>query len=149
VKKYINNERGLTLIELLAVLVIGSLILILISNIHIFGHKQNKEQSQKAASLYDVSYAAKVITKEIRKAEKVKVKNDILTLNPDKPNQVIFKESNGSIFMNESPIVMDITRFIVKRKEGSNKIIELDIESQSLNGKITTEIYFRGGDLIE
>jgi prepilin-type N-terminal cleavage/methylation domain-containing protein len=147
-RNYINNERGLTLIELLAVLVIGSIILILISNIHIFGHKQNKEQSQKATSLYDVSYASKVITKEIRKAEKGKVKNNILTLNPDKPNQVIFKESNGSILMNGNPIVKDITKFIVKRKEVSNKIIELDIESQGINGKIKTEIYFRG-DLIE
>ena len=96
-------------------LVIGSIVLILISNIHVFGHKQNKEQSQKASSLYDVSYAAKVITKEIRKAESVKVKNNILTLNQDKPNQVIFKESNNSILMNGSPIVKDITKFIVKR----------------------------------
>ncbi|MER2090755.1 MAG: prepilin-type N-terminal cleavage/methylation domain-containing protein, partial [Sporosarcina sp.] len=37
--KHLSSEKGLTLVELLAVLVIGTIIFLLISNIHLFSQK--------------------------------------------------------------------------------------------------------------
>lgn len=158
--KYLKNNRGITLVELLAVIVIGSILIILISNIHVFGHKQSNKQSEKSASLFDVSYAAKVITKEIRKAETVKVEENILTLNQGKANQIIFKEQNKSLLMNNNPIVNEVSLFIVQPKtteqpngdesiEHNKNILELTIKGKESKEAVTTEIFIRGENLNE
>ena len=95
-KKYIKNEKGLTLVEILAVIIIGSIIMLLISNVHLFGQKQYKSQSEKSRHLYDVTYAAKVITKEIRKADEKGIvnigsKSDHIKLN----NEIEYKYNSG------------------------------------------------------
>ncbi|WP_210468765.1 PilW family protein [Sporosarcina sp. 6E9] len=155
--KYLENDRGITLVELLAVIVIGSLMLILISNIHIFGHKQSNDQSENSKNLFDVSYAAKMITKEVRKAETVNAEGDILTLNRGKQNEIVFKKQSTSLVMNGSPIVKEISEFIVHPKGSTvdkKNILLLTIKGKYLEGKrsteeITTEIFIRGENLNE
>ena len=72
----LRNERGLTLIEVLAATVIGTMLILLIGNALLFGLKQYKNQSTKAQELTDVTFVAKVITKEIRKATEIKTYNN-------------------------------------------------------------------------
>jgi len=106
------NENGLTLVEVLAVIVIGSLLIILISNTHLFGQKQYKIQWEKAAGLYDVSYALNVITKEIRESEVCTVFGEgSITLDGDR---YTFDSSNHSINKNDIPFALDIQLFSVK-----------------------------------
>jgi prepilin-type N-terminal cleavage/methylation domain-containing protein len=139
-KKYLNNERGLTLIELLAVLIIGAIIFLLISNIHIFSQKQYKEQTIKAEHLFDVTYAAKVITKEIRKS-----KNPVLiSANEIHLDGIIYKFEIGSNSINKNgvSIASNIKDFHVEKitdLKWSIKIVNLS------NKKIETELTFRKG----
>ena len=105
------------MVELLAVIVIGSIIILLIFNVHLFGQNQYKEQSTKAEQLYDVTYVAKVITKEIRKAVSAETDglqlkvNKILILNKDLSNEIIFKEENNQILMNGKLLAQGTVKF--------------------------------------
>jgi prepilin-type N-terminal cleavage/methylation domain-containing protein len=140
-KKYIKNDNGLTLVELLAVLAIGSIILILISNVHLIGQKQYKSQSENANSLNDVTYAMKVITKEIRKAKNPQWINE---------HEIILDEINYKFDNNEKAIkkagitlIADIEEFKVTKRTDKGWVIVI----KSIYGKkIKTEIVFRKGD---
>lgn len=145
-KKYLNNEKGLTLVEILAVIIIGSIILLLISNVHLFGQKQYKSQSEKTMHLYDVSYAAKVITKEIRKADEKGIANVGSKSDYIKLTSVIeykYNSANKSIENKDGTIlVKDIKEFVISRS-GS----QVDLEIISVTGeKVKTKIVLRKGD---
>lgn len=144
-RKPLKNEKGLTLVEVLAVIVIGSIILLLILNTLIFGQKQYKEQSEKARSLYDVTYAAKVITKEIRKADKSKIQNMGSNKNHIKLADDIeykYNSHNESIDTKDgSTLVKGVGKFYIELEDD-----KVSIKIESLSNKIVeTEIVLRRG----
>lgn len=69
----LRNEKGLTLVELLATLVIGAIVLSLIMGIHVTIQKQYTKQKADIGYFLDVTTAAKAITKDIRMADTVEV----------------------------------------------------------------------------
>lgn len=66
--KKILNRNGLTLIEVLAVIIIIILIFSIIYGIQFNSNNQYKMQIEKNEQLNDISYALKVITKDFRKS---------------------------------------------------------------------------------
>ncbi|MFJ7936427.1 prepilin-type N-terminal cleavage/methylation domain-containing protein [Sporosarcina sp. NPDC096371] len=145
-KKYLRNEKGLTLVEVLAVIIIGSIILLLISNVHVFGQKQYNSQSEKSRHLSDVTYAAKVITKEIRKADErgivnVDEKGDHIKLT----DRIEYKYNRAEKWIenkDKTIVVKDISKFEAKRT-GSQ--VNLKIISET-GEKVETKIILRKGD---
>lgn len=78
----IKSERGVTLVELLAAISLLSIVLLLASSVHLFGQKQMNSQSDEVQKQSQERLAANLITKEIRKAKTVEVKNpNQLTVN--------------------------------------------------------------------
>ncbi len=78
----IKSERGVTLVELLAAIALLSIVILLASSVHLFGQKQMNSQSDEVQIQSQERLAANLITKEIRKAKIVEVKNpNQLTLN--------------------------------------------------------------------
>lgn len=154
-KKLLRNESGLTLIEVLAAAVIGTMLLLLIWNALLFGLKQYKNQSTKAQDLTDVTYIAKIITKDIRKAEKISIgkTGDSLFLTIDNDTKIyVFNESEGTLLLNERPIFSEIKSFYIRRDKKVPNILEIKITHYSDNSeeeKINTEIYMRKGVKIE
>lgn len=151
-KNYLYNEKGITLVEVLAVLVIGTIILLLISNIHLFSQKQYKSQSEKTRHLYDVTYAVKVITKEIRKANAstIEISDDGHSIKLNAQTEYKFNGDDKSIVIKsvnpttEILFVAGIKNFEI-RKERSKLIIEIESMSDEKNKteKIKTEIILR------
>ncbi len=145
-RKYLNNERGLTLVEILAVIIIGSIIMLLISNVHLFGQKQYKSQSERSRHLYDVTYAAKVITKEIRKADARGIENIGSNRDHIKLTDSIeykFKSTDQTIENKDGTIlVKDIKEFVISKSSS-----QVNLKIISVTGeKIETKIVFRKGD---
>lgn len=68
-KSLIKNTRGMTLIEILAVTVITSIIAVLVFSIIHLSVTQQVKQTRETASLNDVTYALKVVTKDIRRSK--------------------------------------------------------------------------------
>lgn len=85
-----SSQKGLTLIELLASIVIFFIVSLLVFNIVYSSTKQNHEQSNEATQINNAAYLLKQITKDIRKT------NNVETKLIDAQTTYIFKNSNPS-----------------------------------------------------
>lgn len=143
------NQNGVSLVEVLAVLVIGTILLLMLFNIHLFSQKQYQDQMTKMKHLNDVTYIAKIITKEIRKTTASNV--HIMTPDSIRINSIEYrlKDNTESIVKvdggtTETVLANNIGYFNVEKN--SRKII-IEIKSTAnRNGKaehIKTEITLR------
>lgn len=146
--KQLKEERGLTLIEVLAATVVGTIVILLIGNTLLFGLKQYKNQSEKAQDLTSVTIVAKAVTKDIRKAMSVEIEDGDLILEIEDENEnekVIYKfdTENRIILKNEQDFYTGIELFKISM---SNNKLNLIIKSKDKNGipeEINTELYLR------
>ena len=67
-----KNQHGVSLIEVLAVLVIGAIVMALAMSFVISSNKQNHAQQDEVRQIYDSAYILKLITKDIRSATSLK-----------------------------------------------------------------------------
>ncbi|RNF41273.1 prepilin-type N-terminal cleavage/methylation domain-containing protein [Planococcus salinus] len=145
-----ESEKGITLVELLAALVISSIIVVLAMNIFSTGQNQYNSQNIKVEQLNDVRYALKVITKEIRQADKVEIEDPHLKLGTD--SSVIFTFEDGEILHNGVPLLLGIQEFPFEKDEKDNRILIIKVKSSEQKGKmqqLQTEIYIREGVIFE
>lgn len=133
------NHDGLTLLEVLAVLVITIIVAAILFSIIISGHEQYKNQSQKNLELTDASYHLKVFTKDIRKSRNVSWENSTLTL-----DGVPYSYSNNSIKKNGT-IFIDNVIMEVETITNSKNVTKIEIE---VNG-VSTTIVVRSGISID
>lgn len=142
-KKRLNNEHGLTLAELLATLVIGSLIIILIMSALVFVQKQFVSQKGSLQENTDISIALKSITRDARVATAFEVPNDkTLIITKDSGATVTYSLKDTILQRDNVNYIFNVANFIVTNK-GKNKFNVL-IESKS-RMNISTEIVLRGG----
>lgn len=134
-----NNEKGVTLVELLLALAIISMILLLIGNVQLFGQKQFTSQNKNIDQQANVRLAAKMITKEIRKANEVEIDGNTLKIGDD-----VFELKGTDIEKNGEAIIHHIDDL---KFTPLNDGITLEITSiEDSNGKkesISTTIYTR------
>lgn len=136
-KSLLKNNKGLTLVELLAVIVISSIIMIVLFSIFLNGQNQAQTQRDKNLQLIDVAYVLKVLTREIRKTDIVEVQNnDTLIID----NEIYtFNSADNTITKNGDVFQNNINQFQV------NKVLnKITIQITSIDG-ITqkTEIVLR------
>lgn len=139
-----NNERGITLVELLAALSILSVVILLAGSIHLFGQRQFITQTDSANQANDFSYAMTVMTTELRKQkpENVEVTPGIIKIN----NEDSFYQEGNKLKGLGTNIAESVSRFnpvMLEDKTG----VEISIEStnqMAANKKYQTTIYFRG-----
>ncbi|WP_078552410.1 prepilin-type N-terminal cleavage/methylation domain-containing protein [Bacillus alkalicellulosilyticus] len=140
-----GNNKGLTLIEVVATLAIVSMVLLLINAIHLSGQKQVVTQSNQIEHQGNVRLALNMITKEIRSAEKVEVAGHVITLKDKNGVEVAkIKHAGTEILKNGDAMISFIDQLLVEKVD--NKIT-LDITSEALeNGqqvRQSTVIYIR------
>lgn len=144
IKKQLTNEKGLTLIELLSVLAIGAIIVLLLSNVMIGIQKQYTQQSAESESLFDVTYAAKVVTKDFRMSETVilngESSGDVTFVKPDEAEIVYhYNETEQILYKNGIPFIREVTGFTVSEKDDMYAV-----RISSANGKsVETELIQR------
>ena len=138
-KKQTNNERGITLVELLAAIVLASIVMMLIYSVLMTGTKQYKSQFDKNKQVTEISYTLKMITKDIRKTEKpILISSSEIDLNGIK-----YSKNGSNITRNGVVIASVIDRFNVV-VDDDRWIIE--IKSAGNEEMKKTEIYIRKGD---
>lgn len=138
-KKQTNNERGITLVELLAAIVLASIVMILIYSVLMTGTKQYKSQFDKNKQVTEISYTLKMITKDIRKTEKpILISSSEIDLNGIK-----YSKNGSNITRNGVVIASVIDRFNVVADD-DRWIIEIKSAGNEETKK--TEIYIRKGD---
>lgn len=79
-KFLLKRSRGMTLVEVLAALVIVSIIIIFIFNIIKSSTIQGVQQTKETNNLFDTTYTLKVLTKDIRRSISVETTQSQLKL---------------------------------------------------------------------
>lgn len=139
-KPIYKNERGLTLVELLAAIVIGSIIMIFVTSILTQSLNEQKRQTSNNKQHTEMRYVLKLITKDMRKSTTFDG-NKFTSLNNSDVATYKFDEDNHLITRNDVVIASNINDFKL-----TNKTSSVRIEIESLNGNsIDTELYFRSG----
>lgn len=141
--RFIKNNRGFTLVEVLAVILILSIVSTILFSILSSSKETNKKQLENNEQLSELSYVLKLITKDMRK-----------TITYD-PNNSTFKNRDGSI---QYTYIFDAEKNTITR---NNEVIATHIHSFSLTSigdsisiniesinehTISTQLSFRSGD---
>lgn len=146
-KKWMLNDRGISLVELLAVLAIGSIILSLVIGIMVNGQKTYSQQTHSAEQLTELRYAIKVITKEVRSAEKMTIVEDRLVVQSS--GRIVFELRNGQLWQDGSVLAERISEL---KFEVEDRILAISMETDGTIGKkqeVNVQIYLREGVEIE
>lgn len=136
----VENNRGMTLIEILCSLSLLIIVLLLVNSIHLFGLQQMNDQTSDFNGQSNVRQAINLITKEIRSANAVNVSSDVLTID----NKDIYKLDNHTLTKNGQSIITGLQDFSIA-KNGSKVSISLaGIPLQGGNQiTLTDTIYIR------
>lgn len=136
------KQQGLTIIELLAVIVIGSIIFTITATILTGSSSEHSKQVSDAEQLGEVTYVLKVITKDMRMSTKIE-KSTEKYIFKTKDDSIIatysFNEATKKITRDDVDIAQMIQLFSIDPQ--SPKVI---ITIKALNeNEIKTELLFR------
>ncbi|GAB0167007.1 type II secretion system protein [Lysinibacillus sp. CTST325] len=144
----IHNERGVTLLEVLAVTIIATLVSIVVMSILTNSKTTSDKQMESTSQLSDTTYILKVVTKDIRKSTKIykKVLDEYTeyTLINNQNNQkyiYIYRQKDQTITRNDEMIAENVLGFNIENKQ-SHVIIDISTPNSK---PFSSTIYFRGG----
>lgn len=137
----LKDQKGMTLVELLAALALMSIIIALIGSAHILGQKQFRNQTEEINYQEQVRLAMASITKEIRTSngDQVTISDGIITI-----DTTTYELRQSSLYKNESIISEQISEFTAIKQGG-----KIDVSISSLPNRndkketLSTVIYLR------
>lgn len=125
--KLFHNEKGLTVAELLATLVIASIIVLFISGIVMMIQKQYSTQKEEISHLSDVKIALKSITRDIRKADFVEIPDEkTIVIIQDTETITYTLDNERNLLKNGSIYLYEVTDFQVN---GDQERIDITMKS--------------------
>lgn len=125
-----RNEKGITLVELLAVFVISGIVVMLIIGVHIFTQKQFQTQTEDAQRLTDVTIAMKEITKDIRSRDvQFMESSDIPYQELNFADGKTYKLENDVLLKDNHPYIYYVKEFDIEFSKDSADDISIYIES--------------------
>ena len=160
-----KNEKGFTLVEVLAVIVILAIVSAILFNLLTSSNKEYKSQVDDTTNLNELSFIMKEITRDFRKTKIVNIENNqvIFKTTENEQEKVIatYTKTGDTLRKNGAPYQTKIRSFCVQSteepsvgtqdcmnnaagKEKTSKGIYVNIEN--INGKrVETTLYSRGG----
>ncbi len=151
-RKRLKNQSGLTLVEILAVIVIISFLAIIILNIQVKSSNQFNQQFSRNQQLNEISYVLKTITKDIRKTNSITLINQTNNQNDQKETiftginvnskKYEFDKQSKSIKLNEIFFAKQIEEFSVSHTGNRYTILIKNVKGN----QVTTTIYVRGAN---
>lgn len=160
-----KNEKGFTLVEVLAVIVILAIVSAILFNLLTSSNKEYKSQVNDTTNLNELSFIMKEITRDFRKTKIVDIQNNQVVFKTKENNQekviATYTKTGDTLSKNGSPYQTKIRSFCVQSteepsvgtqncmnnaagKETTSKGIYVNIKN--INGKrVETTLYSRGG----
>lgn len=142
-----KNKQGMTLIEVLAATVIISIVAILIFSIIQSSLEQRTKQTNETRDLLDITYALKVVTKDIRRAATTSANGTTLFLEFPNGDNATYLLENGQLKREADGKAEVITESIRCAEFAGNDVISIKLSNTSdcLQGQ-NTEIHIRNGE---
>lgn len=139
-KSNYKNEYGMTLVELLAAIAVGSIVVLFITLILTQSLNEQKKQTVNNVQHTEMRYVLKIITKDMRKSTKFEG-SKFISLSNVQVATYKFDNVNHLITRNDVIIASKIKDFKIEHTTNG-----LFIKIESLNGNnINTKLYFRSG----
>ncbi|WP_161993100.1 prepilin-type N-terminal cleavage/methylation domain-containing protein [Sediminibacillus terrae] len=135
-----TNNKGFTLVELLAVLALLGLIITLAGSVSWFGQKQYTNQLEETKQQSEVRLALKQITKDVRQADSLTVTNNQLEL-----DEIVYRLEDGLLLRDGRMVAEGIADFLVKSTERGTGV-KLKIKGASdahQLSEVSTVLYIR------
>lgn len=98
-----SDERGFTLVELLATLALLSIVISLVGSVLLYGMKQYDRQTDSAGQSNDYTYSMALLSKEIRKAGKVTTTGDSITID----ETLVFSHVGTQLIENDNRVIAE------------------------------------------
>lgn len=143
-----HNERGMTLLEVLAVTVIVTIVSTVLLSIFTNGKTSSDKQMKSSVQLADATYILKVVTKDTRKSTEMMTKDlddctEYIFTNNQNNQKYDYKfcRNNQTIERDNEIIAVNVLDFKIKDKRSH---IMIDITMPN-NKPFSSTIYFRGG----
>lgn len=149
--KYLKSQRGLTLIEILAALVILSVISVLIISIAINSQKIFTKQQSKNLSIAETTIFFNQVLSDVRKyPESVSKQENQLVIEIGNGKQIVyrFEEEKAQIFRDNQIVLNKVTTFDIDipPDDSQDKINQLKIiVSDNTNKLYETTVTLREG----
>lgn len=124
----LRNQKGITLVEVLAVFVISAIVTVLFISVHFFIQKEFQHQRIDQQELTDISIAMKSLTKDLR----------MKTINTTTQSSIIFTDSTGyrhkgeTLYKNDEPYIYEVKDFQIDFNQDRQ---EIAIVLESTHGK--------------
>lgn len=135
----IKQQQGFTLVEVLAVVVIVSIISVLLFSILSSSTSTHQKQATKNKNLQDTSYTLKLVTKDFRKATQFDDATDTFTTSD---GQQTYTLSNNTITRNREIIATDIKEFKLAAKNDRIPVILtikiVNTSDKEINAELTS-----------
>jgi len=134
----LTNQKGLTLLEVLAAVTIISIIIVLLYGILFNSKEQYNSQTEKNEQLSDISYALKVITKDIRKSGTLpEIKqNDEKKIYKIGDEEYIYDNSVKKVTRNGVIFIQQIINFDITPITKDKYKIQIENTRENLNTEI-------------
>ncbi|NLC25961.1 MAG: prepilin-type N-terminal cleavage/methylation domain-containing protein, partial [Fastidiosipila sp.] len=149
----LNNEAGVTLVELLAAIAILGIVIALAGSVHIFGQRQFRSQTKSANQTNDLSHALTVMSTDLRRynANQVRVtENGEIEvsnyLNSEDGYVLTYYVSNKKLLYKGTVLIDDVSHFYAKKIDNKGIHIEISVSSTDPGVEAKnyqTTIYFR------
>lgn len=138
-KRYLKNEEGITLVELLASLAILSIVIILVGSVHIFGQTQFVSQTESASQSNDLRHSLTLVSRDVRQAEEISFESGVLNL-----NGLSYSHSGSTLRRNGEVLSDRVSSFNVEINEDKAEITLTSTPNrQGRSQTYDTTIYFR------
>ena len=144
--KWIKNNRGVSLIEVLAAILLITIVSLLAFDIVNASKKQSVEQTKEGQQINDAAYVLKVVTKDVRKSSKVEIlpDNEYIFHLHETSQKVTYKYVNNELLRNGQLLANHVNGFELKSIE-ENAYIDVSFTINSQAYKAT--LAYRKGSL--
>lgn len=142
-----KNQRGITLIEMLAVLTLISVVSILIIGIIVNSQNTYALQQSTNQTTTTIAYSVNVISSDIRKyPNQLTVEDNRLIIDLGSGNEIIYQQhsSDASLLRNQEVLITQIQDFQVRLDNNTIWIIIIDSSGKEWSSSYTLRT---GGDI--
>jgi len=143
-----HNERGVTLLEVLAVTVIATLVSLVVMSILMNSKTTSDKQMESTIQLSDTTYILKVVTKDTRKSTEIHKKPldeyteyTLINNQNNRKYTYVYHQKDQTITRNDEMIAANVLDFNIEDKR-SHVIIDITTPNSK---PFSSTIYFRGG----
>lgn len=153
-----KNEKGFTLVEVLAVIVILTIVGAILFNLLTSSNKEYKSQVDDTTNLNELSFIMKEITRDFRKSKIVDIQTNQVVFKTKENNQekviATYTKTGDTLRKNGAPYQTKISSFCVQSTKDPSKSTSktpsaqegIYLKIENTNGKIVeTTLYSRGG----